>query len=43
MTYLLRNIPDDLWVRVKRRAAKDGHALRFVILKLLERYAIHGL
>ena len=42
MTYLLRNIPDDLWIRVKRRAELDGHALRFVILKLLERYASHG-
>ncbi len=43
MTYLLRNIPDDLWVRVKRRAEKEGHPLRYVIIKLLERYAAHGL
>lgn len=43
MTYLLRNIPDDLWVRVKQRAAKEGHPLRFIILKLLERYAQKGL
>lgn len=43
MTYLLRNIPDELWIRVKRRASRDGRPLRFIILKLLERYASHGL
>jgi hypothetical protein len=43
VTYLLRNIPDDLWIRVKRRATKDGHPLRFIILRLLERYASRGL
>lgn len=41
--YLLRDIPDPLWVRVKRRATKDGQNLRFVVLKLLEWYATHGL
>lgn len=41
-TYLLRNIPDDLWIRVKRRAAREGRPLRFVIVKLLERYARDG-
>lgn len=43
MTYLLRNIPDDLWIRVKRRAAKEGHPLRFILIQLLERYARSGL
>jgi hypothetical protein len=43
VTYLLRNIPDDLWVRVKRRAAKEGTPLRFILLKLLERYVRDGL
>lgn len=43
MTYLLRNIPDELWIRVKRRAASEGRPLRFIILKLLEYYAAHGL
>jgi len=41
--YLVRNIPDDLWIRVKRRAAREGHSLRFIIVKLLERYALKGL
>jgi hypothetical protein len=43
VTYLLRRIPDDLWIRVKRRASLEGRPLRFIILKLLERYAAHGL
>ena len=43
MTYLLRDIPDDLWVRVKQRAAKDGRSLRFVIVVLLQQYVRRGL
>jgi hypothetical protein len=43
MTYLLRQIPDDLWVLVKRRAAAEGHSLRFIVLKLLEAYVRMGL
>lgn len=43
MTYLLRNIPDDLWIRVKRRATREGHPLRFILIKLLERYVAHGI
>jgi hypothetical protein len=42
-TYLLRDIPDDLWERVKARAAVDGHGARTVILLLLQHYAEHGL
>jgi hypothetical protein len=41
--YLVRDIPDDLWIRVKRRAAKEGRSLRFIILKLLGLYADKGL
>ena len=41
--YLLRDIPDDLWVRAKRRAAKEGRHLRWIILKLLGFYADKGL
>lgn len=43
MTYLLKRIPDDLWIRVKQRAADEGRPLRFIILRLLERYVIEGL
>jgi hypothetical protein len=41
--YLLRDIPDELWVRVKRRAAKDDRKLRSIVLLLLKYYASHGL
>jgi len=40
--YLVRNIPDDLWIRVKRRAAKEGRTLRWIILRLLHYYANGG-
>jgi hypothetical protein len=36
--YLLRDIPDDLWIRVRRAAAAEGRTLRAVILRLLTRY-----
>lgn len=41
--YLLRDIDETLWKRVQARAAKDGHTLRWIILKLLTHYAAHGL
>jgi hypothetical protein len=41
--FLVRNIPDDLWVKVKRRAAKEGRSLRWVIIRLLERYSKAGI
>jgi plasmid stability protein len=41
--YLVRDIPDDLWIRVKQRAAHDGHSLRWIILELLRRYTTSGL
>ena len=43
-TYLLRNVPDELWARVKARAVIDGFAYpRYVILELLRSYVRHGL
>ncbi len=41
--FLLRNIPDDIWVSVKQRAEAEGHSVRWVILQLLTRYARRGL
>jgi hypothetical protein len=38
-TYLFRNIPDELWHRVKVRAAIDGQTMRQVLLDALEQYA----
>ena len=37
--YLLRDIPTELWHRVKVRAAIDGQTLRQVLLNALEQYA----
>lgn len=41
--YPLRNIPDDLWHRVKVRAMTDQISVRDVILAGLKRYAADGL
>ena len=41
--YPLRNIPDDLWHRVKVRAMTDQVSVREVILSGLRRYAANGL
>lgn len=41
--YLVRDIPDDLWIRVKRRAAKEGRSLRWIIIELLRSYASNGM
>jgi hypothetical protein len=38
-SYILRNIDPTLWERVKARAAKEGHSLRWLFLSFLERYA----
>lgn len=38
-TYLLRDVPADLWERTKRRAALDRLPLRSVLLLLADSYA----
>ena len=38
-TYLLRNVPTDLWRRVKAKAALRGESVRDVLLRLLRQYA----
>lgn len=42
-SYILRNIPVDLWARVKARSEADGLPLRQIILLLLQHYNEHGL
>jgi hypothetical protein len=42
-SYILRDIGDDLWALVRRRAETEGHTLRWILLKLLERYVKRGL
>jgi plasmid stability protein len=39
MTYLLRNVPSDLWKAVKVRAAQRGETIREAIVRLLRVYA----
>jgi hypothetical protein len=38
MTYLLRDIPDDLWRKVKAKAALKGDSIRDVLLRFLTTY-----
>lgn len=40
MTYILRDVPEGLWRRVKARATRDGWPLRALILQLLEDFAL---
>jgi hypothetical protein len=35
--FLLRNIPRDLWGKVKHKAYEDGYSIREYILRLLEK------
>lgn len=39
--YLLRDVPDDLWKRVKVQAAEDGKPIRTIVLDLLADYSGH--
>jgi plasmid stability protein len=36
--YPLRDVPDDLWKKVKVKAAQEGKPIRTVILELLTKY-----
>lgn len=37
-TYILRDIPPDLWVRAKHRTLDDGVSLRVLILRAVTAY-----
>lgn len=37
--YILRDVDDALWKRVKVKAASDGKPIRTVLLELLTKYA----
>lgn len=39
MTYLLRDIDEKLWARVKARATDDGLSLRMLLMIILRAYA----
>lgn len=38
MTYLLRDVPDDLWRKLKAKAALKGESMRDVLLRLVTNY-----
>lgn len=38
-SYILRNMPPDLWARFKARSAQEGIPMRALMLKLVEFYA----
>ena len=41
--YSLRDVPDDLWHKVKLRAVQDRLKVRDVIIAALKRYATDGI
>ena len=43
MTYVLRNVPPEVWSKVRARAEAEGRSLRSVVLALLAYYAAAGL
>jgi hypothetical protein len=38
-SYILRNLPTDLWARFKRRSKQEGIPMRALMLKLIKAYA----
>jgi hypothetical protein len=41
-TYLLRDVPTDIWRRARSRAVLEGCTIRSVIIELLDRWAHDG-
>ena len=39
--FIIRKIDPDLWAKVKARADKEGHPIRWVLLQFLNAYANH--
>jgi len=38
-SYVLKNVSPQLWEKFKRRAEREGHTLRFLILRWIQQYA----
>ncbi len=38
-SYILREVPSAMWRRVKARAAREGHTVKFIVLRFLASYA----
>jgi plasmid stability protein len=43
MAYIIRQTDNALWQAFKKRAATEGHSLRWVIEELIRQYVAHGL
>ena len=41
--YIIRNADADLWQKFKERAQKEGHPLRWLILRMIETYVKSGM
>lgn len=41
--YILRSVDDSLWVKLKKRAESEGHAIKWVLLELIHHYVKNGL
>jgi hypothetical protein len=42
-TFILRKVDDTFWGQFRERAAREGFALRWVLLELIGYYIRHGL
>jgi hypothetical protein len=41
-TYLLRDVPNEIWRRARSRAVLEGKSIRDVIVELLDHWAYDG-
>jgi len=41
-TYLLRDVPQDIWRRARSRAVLEGRSIRVCIIELLDKWAYSG-
>lgn len=42
MNYLLREVPGDLWKRVRAKAAREGRSVRFILIEFLRAWVKEG-
>lgn len=42
-SYILRQLDPQMWAEFKARAEREGHPLKWVILRLIRRYIDQGL
>jgi hypothetical protein len=41
-TFLLRDVPNDIWRRARSRAVLEGRSIRDAIIELLDKWAYDG-